>query len=177
MPDLDAYHSAIVRVATVRSHSDAKHANLVFASIELVTASRPVPDSMPVDERGVPQVYRARKSGIDLAFRRVAMDAVSAVAWYRSLAEDPTLPIPRRDADRGQYDGTTISTVALTDEPAWPALSTPLADPSMFGSADDFYPTPFIGPGAHPARVRRQLAIQTPLHDRVIGDAARLVRH
>lgn len=170
IPDLDSYHSAIVRVATVRSHSDAKHANLVFASVELVTASRPVPDSMPVDERGVPQVYRAKKSGIDLAFRRVAMDAVSAVAWYRSLAEDPTLPIPRRDADRGQYDGTAISTVALTDEPAWPALSTPLADPSMFGSADDFYPTPFIGPGAHPARVHRQLAIQTPLHDRVIGD-------
>lgn len=171
MPGLDAYHGAIVRVATVRSHFDVKHASLVFASVELVTGSRPVPDSMPVDEKGVPQVYRAKESGVDLAFRRVAMDAVSAVAWYRSLGKNPTLPIPRFDADRGQYDGTAISASALTDEPAWPALSTPLADPSLFGSADDFYPTPFIGPGAHPARVHRQLATQTPLLDRVVGDA------
>lgn len=171
MPDLDAYHSAIVRLATARSDSDVKYSSLVFASVELVTASRPMPDSMPVDKKGVPQVYRARESGIDLAFRRVAMDAVSAVAWYRSLGETPTLPIPRLDADRGRYDGTMISTSKLTDEPAWPGLSTPLADPSLFGSADDFYPTPFVGPGAHPARVHRQLATQTPLLDRVINDA------
>lgn len=172
MRDLDAYHGAIVRVATVRSPSDAKYASLMFASVELVTGSRPVPDSMPVDERGVPQVYRAKKSGIDLAFRRVAMDAVSAVAWYRSLGENPTLPIPRLDADRGRYDGAAISASALTDEPVWPALSTPLADPSLFGSADDFYPTPFIGPGAHPARVHRQLATQTPFLDRIVDDAS-----
>lgn len=169
--DLSAYHSAIVRVATVGDHSDAGHAYLVFASVELVTASRPIPDSMPVNENGVPQVYRPKKIGLDLAFRRVAMDAVSAVTWYRSLNQDSTLPIPLRDVDRGRYDGTALRTTSLTDEPAWPSFSTPLADPSLFGSADDFYPTPFIGSGAHPARVHRQLAEQTPLMERVINDA------
>jgi hypothetical protein len=169
--DLDAHHNAIIRVATARVHNSTKHAYLVFASVELVTGSRPVPDSMSVDEKGLPQIYRAKGADLDLAFRRVAMDAVSAVAWYRSLNNTPTLPIPRLVADRGRYDGRAISTSALTDEPTWPSLSTPLADPSLFGSADDFYPTPFVGPGARPARVHRQLATQTPLLERVINDA------
>lgn len=165
-----AYHSAIIRVATVRDH-EAKHAHLIFASVELVTASRPVPHSMPVNEKGVPQVYRAKEADLDLAFRRVAMDAAGAVTWYRSLKQHPTLPMPLLDADKGRHDGTAMRAATLTDEPTWPSLSTPLADPSLFGSADDFYPTPFIGAGAHPARVHRQLAAPAPLLERLINDA------
>lgn len=170
--DLDAYHSAIVRIAVVRDRSDSMQSEqLVFASVELVTAGRPVPDSMPVNTKGVPQVYRDKEAGLDLSFRRVAMRASNAVTWYRSLNQHPTLPIPRLDTDKGRYDGASIWTSALTDEPTWPSLSTPLADPSLFGSADDFYPTPFIGSGAHPARVHRQLAASNPLLERVIDDA------
>ena len=46
----------------------------------------------------------------------------------------------------------------------------PLADPSLFGSGDDLYPTPFIGAGAHPARVHRMLAPLAPLMERVVDD-------
>jgi hypothetical protein len=168
IPDLDAYHSAIIRIATVRDRPDAEHALLLFASVELVTGSRPVPDSSPVNERGVPQVCRPKEANFDLAFRRVAMSAIDAVDWYRSLKQHPNLPIPLRDTDRGRYDGREIQVAELMDEPIWPSFSTPLADPSLFGSADDFYPTPFIGSGAHPARVHRQLAALTPLLERVI---------
>lgn len=126
---------------------------------------------MPVNEKGVPQVYRAKEANLDLAFRRVAMDTAGAVSWYRSQNHDPTLPIPLLDVDRGRYDGTLMQAGALTDEPSWPSLSTPLADPSLFGTADDLYPTPFIGAGADPARVHRQLATLTPLMERVIKDA------
>jgi len=58
------------------------------------------------------------------------------------------------------------------DEPTWPAFSKPLADPSLFGSADDLYPTPFVGSGAHPFRVHRQFADLTPLMARVMADQA-----
>ncbi|WP_274630120.1 VPA1262 family N-terminal domain-containing protein [Arvimicrobium flavum] len=168
--NLDAYHSAIVRIATVRDNSGGGHAYLLFASIELIAAGRPVPESTPTNERGLPHVYRSKATDLNLAFRRVALDAVGAVAWYRSLAQNPTLPIPQLEAERGKYDGTAIRAAPLVDEPTWPSLSTPLADPTLFGSADDFYPTPFIGPGARPARVHRQLAARTPLIERVIED-------
>ena len=168
--DIRAYHSAIVRIATMRDRSKIDRPHLLFASVELITPSRPVPDTMRVDAKGVPQVYRNSKIGLDLAFRRVSMRAADAVDWYRSLQSTPSLPIPLDDADRGRHDGTAIQTSPLIDEPAWPSCSTPLADPSLFGSGDDFYPTPFIGPGAHPARVHRQLAVLTPLMERVIGD-------
>lgn len=171
LQDIEAYHSAIVRIATARDRDAAGPSTLVFASVELVTSSRPEPDGTPLDKRGVPQTHLAGGAGLDLAFRRVAMDAAEAVAWYRSLGNGPTLPVPRHEAERGRYDGTPMRTAALNDEPAWPSLSTPLADPSLFGSADDFYPTPFIGAGAHPARVHRQLAPMTPLMERVLDDA------
>ena len=167
----ESYHSAIVRIATVRDRDADGPSTLVFASIELVTASRPEPDSMPLNGRGMPQVYRVGTAGFDLAFRRVAMGAAEAVDWYRSLGYRPTLPLPRRKGDRGRYDGTPMRTAALSDEPAWPSLTTPLADPSLFGSADDFYPTPFIGAGAYPARVHRQLAPLLPIMERVVDDA------
>lgn len=169
--DIEAYHSAIVRIATARDCGSTGPSTLVFASIELITVSRPEPDGTPLNDRGLPQIYRAGPAGLDLAFRRVAMGAAEAVAWYRSLGHEPTLPLPRRQADRGRFDGTPMRTGALHDEPAWPSLSTPLADPSLFGSADDFYPTPFIGAGAHPARVHRQLAPLIPLMGRVVDDA------
>jgi len=170
MLDLNDYHSAIVRIATVRDDSDRGHGHLVFASVELITVSRPEPESMPLNEKGIPQIYHSKRADLNFAFRRVAMDAASAVTWYRSLGHNPTLPIPLRDGDRGRHDGTAMRTSPLVDEPTWPSLSTPLADPSLFGSADDFYPTPFIGSGAHPARVHRQLAAVTPLLERVIND-------
>lgn len=171
LPDIDAYHSAIVRIATVRDRGATGPSTLVFTSIELVAASRPEPDSTPLDERDLPPIYRVGAAGLDLAFRRVAMGAVEAVAWYRSLGHAPTLPLPQFHADRGRYDGTPMRTAALNDEPTWPSLSTPLADPSLFGSADDFYPTPFIGAGAQPARVHRQLAPLIPLTERLMDDA------
>ncbi len=171
MLKIDAYHSAIVRVATVRDRSVDVKAHLLFASVELIAASRPVPDSMPVDEKGIPQVHCVKEADLDLAFRRVAMEAADAVAWYRSLDEQPSLPVPLLEADRGRHDGTALQAMALTDEPAWPSFSTPLSDPSLFGSADDFYPTPFIGSGAHPARVHRRLATSTPLMERVIDNS------
>jgi len=169
--ELNAYHSAIVRIATVRDRADRTNAHLVFASVELITSTRPTPDSLPVDTKGVPQVYGPTAAGLDYAYRRVAMSAEAAVEWYRALHHNPTLPMPMNDDDKGRHDGRAIKAADLVDEPAWPSLSMPLADPSLFGSADDFYPTPFIGPGAYPSRVHRQSAPLTPLLARVIDDS------
>ncbi|MGA0564922.1 VPA1262 family N-terminal domain-containing protein [Ancylobacter sp. VNQ12] len=153
--DLSAYHSAIVRIATLRT---GDRPQLIFASVELVTSRRPIPDSTPINRKGIPQVWESSPRGISLAFRRVAMSAGDAVTWYRSLGRAATLPVPRADEERGKYDGCSITVCPLADEPAWPHLSTPLADASLFGSDDDFYPTPFIGAGGQPARVHRRLA-------------------
>jgi len=169
--NIEGYHSAIVRLATVRDRSSAVHPHLLFSSVELVTESRPQPDSTPLSENGVPHVFRARDANLDLAFRRVAMNVANAVDWYRSLKHKATLPIPQHEADRGRHDGTALQTSPMLDEPKWPSLSTPLADPSLFGSAEDLYPTPFLGSGAQPARVHRQLADLSPLLERVIADA------
>ena len=111
--DHDAYHSAIVRIATVREQSTTEPPQLLFASVELITSSRPVPDTMQVNAKGVPQVLHVGETKLDLAFRRVAMDAEDAVNWYRSLASNPTLPIPRSTADVGKHDGKPIQTFAL----------------------------------------------------------------
>ena len=134
--DFSAYHSAIVRIATLREPGWSEPPHLLFASVELITPSRPVPDSMRVDAKGVPQVQRAGSIGIDLAFRRVSMRSEEAVTWYRSLKSAPSLPIPAVDVDRGRHDGTAIQASSFSDEPAWPFLSTPLADPSLFGSGE-----------------------------------------
>lgn len=170
LPNLDAYHSAIVRIATARTSVKSTPSELLFASVELIAASRPVPDSMPVNDKGIPQTYRAKNSGISIAFRRVAMTAKAAVNWYRNLKHSPTLPEPLNDSDRGNYDGGPIVTATLLDEPCWPSLSTPIADPSLYGSSDDSYPTPFIGPGAYPARIHRQFSRKTELLNSVIAD-------
>jgi hypothetical protein len=170
--DASAYHSAIVRIATARDREEDERPLLLFASVELVTSSRPEPDSSPINEKGVPQTFRGKRAAVDLAFRRAAMRAMDAVDWYRALPANPTLPIPGSDDDRGKYDGTSIRTALLTDEPAWPSLSTPLADPSLFGSDKDLYPTPFIGPGAYPAKIHRQFAALTPLLEKVLDDDA-----
>ena len=105
-----------------------------------------------------------------MAYRRVAMAGADAVVWYRALSTRPTLPIPSDEADRGRFDGTALTAAVMTDEPVWPSLSTPLANLTLFGSGDDLYPTPFIGAGSHPARVHRQLAVPTPLLERVLDD-------
>ncbi|GGK27708.1 VPA1262 family N-terminal domain-containing protein [Salinarimonas ramus] len=169
--DIEGYHSAIVRLATIRDRSSNGYPYLLFASVELVTESRPRPDSTPLRKNDVPHVFRARDANLDLAFRRVAMDAANAVDWYRALKHKATLPIPQHEADKGRHDGTALQTFLMSDEPKWPSLSTPLADPSLFGSAEDLYPTPFLGSGARPSRVHRQLADLSPLLDRVIADA------
>lgn len=168
--NLDAYHSAIVRIATVRNHAIPEHTYLLFASVELLTTNRPVPDSMKVDKNGIPQTYKSGEMNFDLAFRKVAMDVDEALNWYRSLQTDPRLPIPRLKADCGKYDGKPIQTFSLQDEPRWPGLASPVVDPSLFGTGDDLYPTPFIGAGAHPSQIHRQLSVSNPLLERMLGD-------
>lgn len=170
--DVDGYHAAIVRLATARERDTTQAPYLLFASVELITPSRPTPDSMPVNERGVPDVFAVPQIKIDLAYRRVAMSAKDGVHWYRSLQDNPTLPIPILSTDRGRFDGTPLKAGALVDEPIWPSMSTPLADLSLFGSGDDFYPTPFIGAGAHPARIHRQMAPLEPLLERLVEHPA-----
>lgn len=72
---LDAYHSAIVRISTVRDQVTPETPHLLFASVELITSNRPTPDSMAVNANGIPQVHRASAAKLDLAFRKVAMGA------------------------------------------------------------------------------------------------------
>jgi hypothetical protein len=167
---VDAYHAAIVRLATVWDGQSGESPTLLFASVELITTSRPIPDTMQVDSKGRPDLLPSPNSGSNLAFRCIAMSAQAAVDWYRSLRTSPILPIPVLDADKGRFDGTALKSSAFNDEPVWPSLSTPVADQSVFGTGDDFYPTPFIGSGAHPARIHRQLASSQPLLDRLLED-------
>lgn len=170
MLSTDGYHSAIIRFATMRG--DGVPTSLVFASIELVAAGRPKPSSSPLDTSGRPQLYRAKVAALDLAFRLVAMDAAEAVKWYRSLSDAPTIPVPSLEAERGPYDGSPLTVGPLIDEPTWPETSYPLSDSRFGGDGVDTYPTPFVGPGAFPARIHRRLAALSSPLERLLSDEA-----
>ena len=82
------YEWAIVRLATCLPDDRRDQPSLlVFASVEFVHGDRPKPDSTPLDKNDVPSYIRSeRSSGSKIYFRRVAMRASDALAWYRKAA-------------------------------------------------------------------------------------------
>jgi hypothetical protein len=144
---------AVVRIATyfVRGETTSR---LVFATIELLAPGRPRPAS------GLLQEMRpAGGTGARVYFRRVAMGAAEAIAWYEAaMRGNLVTPQPCDLVDDGAgRGGQPIAVGPWTTEPPWPALVLPLdGDPLL----DPTWPgpdAPFIGSGAHPARISRLL--------------------
>jgi hypothetical protein len=161
----DRYEWAIVRLATCRAISEKSRPSLlVFASLEFVHSGRPRPDSTPLNSDELPPYLRSPGSyGLVAYFRRVAMNATEALRWYRSAADGIlTIPVPDDPSERGRFDGTPLRSPILVDEPTWPQLAFPISDQSVFGSGDVTYPTPFLGPGALPARIHRLMSAADP---------------
>jgi hypothetical protein len=120
---LTDYGSAIVRFATCRpDNKKAQPALLVFASLEFVHCDRPAPDSTPLDDKGIPPKTQSRgPARSQVYFRRVAMSAPEALAWYRQAIEGKvTSPFAADLADRGPHDGGSLRAPLLLEEPPWP---------------------------------------------------------
>jgi hypothetical protein len=162
---LAGYGSAIVRFATCRpGNKKAQPALLVFASLEFVHCDRPAPDSTPLDGKGIPPKTQSRgPSRSQVYFRRVAMGAPDALAWYRQAIDGKvTSPLAADPADHGPHDGGPLRTPLLLEEPPpWPQLAFPISDHSLL-AGESYYPTPFMGPGASPARIRRLMSAADP---------------
>ena len=120
-PIFSAYEYAIVRLATCvpgGTASDNKNREplLVFASLELVTADRPPPDTMPLDANDLPPHVRCRKSNFTIYFRRIAARASDALAWYRDAAVGKLSPPLAADPrDRGRHDENPLRAPNLTE--------------------------------------------------------------
>jgi hypothetical protein len=161
---LASYGSAIVRFATCRpSNKKAQPALLVFASLEFVHCDRPAPDSTPLDDKGIPPKTQSRgPSRSQIYFRRVAMSAPDALGWYRqAIKGEVTSPLAADPTDRGPHDGGSLRAPLLVEEPPWPQLAFPVSDHSLLGGGS-YYPTPFMGPGAAPARIHRLMSAADP---------------
>jgi hypothetical protein len=162
---LASYDSAIVRFATCRpADKKSQPPLLVFASLEFVHSDRPKPDSTPLDAKGIPPNIRSRGSSrSQVYFRRVAMKAPDALAWYRQAAAGKVnSPIAADPSDQGRHDGGSLRVPSLVEEPPWPQLAFPISDQSLFGGGT-YYPTPFVGPGAAPARIHRLMSAADPV--------------
>jgi hypothetical protein len=169
---LVGYEWAIVRLATCLPDDKKDQPSLlVFASVEFVHSDRPKPDSTPLDNNDVPPHIRSeRSSGSKIYFRRVAMRAADALAWYRNAAAGSLVtPLAADEADRGRHDGGSLRAPPLIEEPPWPRLAFPISDQSLFGG-DAYYPTPFVGPGAAQARIHRLMAAADPDLDGLARD-------
>ncbi len=143
---------------------------LVFASIEFVHSARPQPDSAPLSVRGVPP-YIQGTSGLRVFFRRVGMRANEGLNWYREASKGTlTVPLPADAAEQGKFDGGPLRAPRLIEEPAWPRLGFPAPDQTLFGGLMKTYPTPFLGPGAAPARIHRLMASADPDLDSLTDD-------
>ena len=171
---LASYGSAIVRLATCRpGNKKAQLPLLVFASLEFVHSDRPAPDSTPLDDKGIPPRTQSRgPSRSQVYFRRVAMSAPDAIAWYRqAIGGEVTSPLAADPADRGPYDGGPLRTPLLLEEPPWPQLAFPISDNSLLGG-ELYYPTPFMGPGAAAARIHRLMSAADPDLEALTRDSA-----
>lgn len=151
---LPFFRYAVVRLATF-VEGRGEPPRLVFATLELLAPGRPRPSSGPLQVRKFGKGSRGR-----VFFRRVAMAADEATAWYvTAMRGHLATPIPADPAERTpRNDGTPVNAGVLTAEPPWPDLvlpidGDPLLDPSWPGST-----APFIGSGASPARVSRLFA-------------------
>jgi hypothetical protein len=90
------------------------------------------------------------------------MRATDAVDWYeKAAAGKVTIPLAVDEGDRGRYDGGSLRAPSLTEEPPWPRFAFPIDSQSLFGG-EAYYPTPFVGPGAAPARIHRLMAAADP---------------
>ncbi|TCM51126.1 hypothetical protein C8J36_110133 [Rhizobium sp. PP-F2F-G48] len=150
-PWLAPFRYAVVRLATF-VEGKGTPPRLVFATLELLAPGRPSASSGALQDRKFGKGANGR-----VFFRRVAMGAAEAVAWYEAAARgDLTTPIPADPSEsEPKRDGIRVGAGTLTPEPPWPDLvlpldGDPLLDPTWSGS-----PAPFIGSGASPARVSR----------------------
>lgn len=155
----DEYNYAIIRYATCRFKSTSQ-VHLLFASVELLHSDRAKPKSQPLFAAGKKRLPDTKeiKASIDcqLGFRRIALKADDAIAWYRACKDGiATIPSPMELELEGTADGQVLSPVSLVSEPIWPNLSSPVTSNSLFGNDSADYPSPYLGKGSFPAQIHR----------------------
>lgn len=150
----DLYSGAIIRLATLqRQKNQAGH--LLFATVSLYPRGRPLPPPMEGLHR-----CPIGKTGETVFFRRVMLNVQDAIDWYRALGSgDDKSPTPSRNEEHNcNYDGITIETSTLIDDPTWPCLGLPIGEGFFAHLSGRSNPAPFIG--NTPARIHRRFGSQ-----------------
>lgn len=164
---LEAFCHAVVRVATYVEGAGSSP-RLVFATVDLLAPGRPPPVSGPLQSK------RFGSAGGRVFFRRVAMEAAAATAWYAYAARGHLVtPDPLDPADRHpRRDGIPVAAGVLVAEPPWPDFVLPLDGDPLLDPAWPGAPAPFVGSGASPARISRLLAAPNEALATICRDAA-----
>lgn len=152
----ESFDWAVIRLATfvADKNGEAKYSRLLFATVTLLTPSRPPPTKM--EGRGLDICNLKNKQG-KVFFRRVIIRASEAIDWYRSLDnKNSRTPMPSLKAHQSnRLDGIFLDTPDLIDDPLWPNLGLPLNGEWQSSSLFNVIKTcPFLGTVA--SRVHRR---------------------
>lgn len=160
----DAFDWAVVRLATYFPPS-ATRARLLFGTVSLITKDRPGPFS----GKGVDRHPVGKGKWGSVFFRRTALSAHDAVAWYRAAGQDgikTPVPTDPNDVD-DRFDGQSLLPSSFQDNPEWPSVAMPLSTDVRSGMRDPGDPAPFRGPGS--PRIHRRFG-DTRRFEAVVAD-------
>jgi hypothetical protein len=150
----------VVRLATYAEHGAISR--LIFGSVSVLTEERPRPRT----QVGV-DLHKLGRQG-KVYFRRTVLSTSDALNWYRTVSGSPITPIPSQaDEVEENYDGISIATSDLIDDPEWPSLGFPVGA-DLIGSAGST--DPFLGSGANPSRIHRRFGDSTGF-EKIIDDS------
>jgi len=166
----DAFDWAVIRLATYFPAGGAQP-RLLFGTVSLITRDRP----QPFSGKGVDRhpVGKGGKWGT-VFFRRTALSAHDAVAWYRAAGQDglrTPLPTNAEDVDE-RFDDKSLLASSFQDNPQWPSVAMPLSTDVRSGTRDPGDPAPFRGPGS--PRIHRRLG-DTRGFDAVVADQSAVI--
>jgi hypothetical protein len=162
----DAFDWAVIRLATYVP-AGTTQPRLLFGTVSLITKDRP----RPFTGKGVERHPVGKGKWGKVFFRRTALSAHDAVAWYRAAGQDgikTPVPTDANDVD-DRFDGQSLLPSAFQDNPEWPSVAMPLGTDVRSGMRDPGDPAPFRGPGS--PRIHRRFG-DTRRFGAVIDDKA-----
>jgi len=146
---VECYEWAVVRLAALQRRGQP--GRLLFATVTVLAPGRQPPTPMRTLDK-----HRLRSDGGTVYFRKVLLDARSAIDWYRTLGqgEDHT-PVPSRAGEAlADIDGVAFEVSQLEDDPVWPHLGLPMGDSVFAQPTGRDNPAPFMG--NIPSRLHRR---------------------
>jgi hypothetical protein len=160
----DAFDWAVIRLATYVP-AGTTQPRLLFGTVSLITKDRP----RPFSGKGVERHPVGKGKWGKVFFRRTALSAYDAVAWYRAAGQDgikTPAPTDPNDLDK-RFDNQSLLPSSFQDNPEWPTVAMPLATDVRSGMRDPGDPAPFRGPGS--ARIHRRFG-DTSRFEAVVDD-------